>query len=368
MKRRAVEKRCFRAAASLVILTALSARAHLMVAQKGTLNISGNGAYMVISIPVSALQNVDSDGDHLLSAPELNEHSNKIIQQISDGLQLRANSKALPLQGVMLNLSPKDSDEGQVADQLIAMGRFALNDPNEKMEFRCSLWGTGETEKSLSLTITKELKEAHFLMLSPTHSEVPLYESPLNVVLQYINIGARHVLSGLDHLLFLLLAIVASFNWKRILAVLSVFTIGHALSLMAVVIGEVTAPKSIVEPTIAATIVALAVYDGWAAKTKTESTTKRLIVVFICSLIHGLGLAGALSELGLYPAHQVATLLGFNVGIELGQLVVAALVFALAKILASRFHEAASIEKVFSWVRIAAVMVGIVWFIQLVPK
>lgn len=346
--------------AGLVSITS----AHLMVAQKGTLNLSGNGAYLLLSVPTSALKGVDDNADGLLSAQELSAHSSSITQQLQAGLQLSDPQGSRPLQGLMLNLSPKDSQEGQPADQLVVMGRYALSDPNQPLSFRADLWGKSASEQSLSLTITKDLKNEQLLVLTPQQPQTKLYESPMMVFVSFLKHGMEHIFLGLDHLLFLLVVISAGWGWKRLVTALSIFTLGHGLSLMAVVFGGLTAPARIVEPAIAATIVGLALYDLWLSRrTEGPSEALRLGLVFGCSLIHGLGLGGALAELGINPAHQAATLLGFNLGIELGQLSVAALAL-LGLALVRQMFGGRSVQTASLLATLCAVMVGSVWFVQ----
>ncbi|MGL4610158.1 MAG: HupE/UreJ family protein [Trueperaceae bacterium] len=337
--------------------------AHLMVAQKGTLNLSGNGAYLVVSVPTSALTDVDDDGDGLLSEAELSLHVSSITQQLQTGLQLSDADGPRALEGIRLTLSPKDSEEGQPADQLIVLGRYALADANKPLTFRTDLWGTSASEQSLSLTITKDLEDEQLLMLTPQHPQARLYESVFMVFVSFLKHGMEHVLSGLDHLLFLLVVVSAGWGWKKILTALSIFTVGHALSLMAVVYGGLTAPSRIVEPAIAATIVGLALYDLWVTRRTGTPPRGRLALVFGCSLIHGLGLGSALAELGISPAHQGVTLLGFNLGIELGQLSVAALALLVFSLLGFIFGKR-SVQMASSAMTFVAVMAGGVWFVE----
>jgi HupE / UreJ protein len=340
-----------------------TAFAHLMVAQKGTLNLSDNGAYLVVSVPTSALTDVDDDGDGLLSAEELSSHSVSITQQLQAGLQLSDTDGLRLLEGIMLTLSPEDSQEGHPADQLIVMGRYTLADANKPLTFRADLWGESASEQSLSLTVTKDLEDEQLLLLTPQHPQARLYESVFMVLVSYLKLGMEHVLGGLDHLLFLLVVISAGWGWKKLLTALSVFTLGHALSLIAVVYGGLTAPARIVEPAIAATIVGLALFDVWMARKQTSPRVSRLALVFACSLIHGLGLGGALADLGISPAHQGATLLGFNLGIELGQLSVAALAL-LGFALLRQLFGGRSVQMASSVMTVVAVMAGGVWFVQ----
>ncbi len=137
-------------------------------------------------------------------------------------------------------------------------------------------------------------------------------------------LGAEHVLGGLDHMLFLLVVLATGWGWRHTALALTVFTAGHAISLAAVAIGGFSAPAHIVEPAIAATIVGMALFDRWShARSQPLAPAWRLALVFGCALIHGLGLAGALTRLGLDSTNRLLSLVGFNAGIEAAQLGVA---------------------------------------------
>ena len=137
--------------------------------------------------------------------------------------------------------------------------------------------------------------------------------------------GFVHVLPlGLDHILFVLGLFFLSRKWKPIIYQVSVFTIAHTITLGLATLDLVSAPSHVVEPIIAASIAVVAIenilFPGYRHT--------RLFVVFFFGLIHGLGFAGALSAFNLEPTSLVIGLLGFNVGVELGQLAVISIVFA----------------------------------------
>ena len=132
------------------------------------------------------------------------------------------------------------------------------------------------------------------------------------------------MLSGADHLLFLLVVLAAAWNLRQVVLALTCFTAGHAVTLVACVWYGLSVPASWVEPAIAATIVGMALFDRWSAqRSLTNAVAIRLSLVFVCALIHGLGLAEALSDLGVGGMGKVVSLVGFNAGIELGQIAVA---------------------------------------------
>ena len=138
--------------------------------------------------------------------------------------------------------------------------------------------------------------------------------------------GFVHVLPlGLDHILFVLGLFFLSRKWKPILYQVSVFTVAHTITLGLATLELISAPSHVVEPIIAASIAVVALENIFFPNYRHS----RLFIVFFFGLIHGLGFAGALSAFDLDPTSLVIGLLGFNVGVEFGQLAVIAIVFFL---------------------------------------
>ncbi|MEK9671415.1 MAG: HupE/UreJ family protein [Rhodospirillaceae bacterium] len=146
------------------------------------------------------------------------------------------------------------------------------------------------------------------------------------VIKRYIVIGFEHIIpKGLDHILFVLGLFFLSLKIKPLLIQVTAFTVAHTVTLALASLGIVTVPESIVEPLIAASIVYVAVEN-----LLTQSINiRRTVLVFCFGLLHGLGFAWALGDIGLEPGRFVAGLISFNVGVELGQLAVIATAFVL---------------------------------------
>jgi len=141
---------------------------------------------------------------------------------------------------------------------------------------------------------------------------------------EYVPVGFDHILpKGLDHILFVLGLFFLSSHWRPLLWQVSAFTVAHTVSLALGALGWVNVPGSIVEPLIAASIVYVAVEDIVSGRL----SRWRPVVIFGFGLLHGLGFASVLGEFGLPEAQFVPALLGFNVGVEIGQLTVIALAF-----------------------------------------
>jgi hydrogenase/urease accessory protein HupE len=143
------------------------------------------------------------------------------------------------------------------------------------------------------------------------------------IALDYTRLGVLHILTGLDHLMFVLAITILVRSRKALIAAVSAFTVAHSLTLAATVLGLLSLPSAAVETTIALSIV-LACAECLRS---TDSLAQRApwLVTFAFGLLHGMGFASALLETGLPDNHVPAALLFFNVGVELGQLAALAL-------------------------------------------
>ena len=138
-------------------------------------------------------------------------------------------------------------------------------------------------------------------------------------------IGFTHILpKGLDHILFVLGLFLLNTNWRPLLVQVTAFTLAHSVTLALGLYGIVTISPAIVEPLIALSIVYVAVENLFTSRLHAW----RPVIVFLFGLLHGLGFAGILTEIGLPKSDFVLGLVAFNVGVELGQLAVIALAFA----------------------------------------
>lgn len=175
------------------------------------------------------------------------------------------------------------------------------------------------------------------------------------IIRQYLWLGYTHILpKGLDHILFVLGLFLLSPRLKTMLAQVTAFTIAHSITLGLSIYGIVSLPSRIVEPLIALSIAYVAVENLVTRELKPW----RLALVFMFGLLHGLGFAGVLRELGLPRGEFLTALLTFNVGVEGGQLtVIAAAVLATAVFVKQPWYR----ERVIVPASLAIAAVGIYW-------
>jgi hypothetical protein len=159
---------------------------------------------------------------------------------------------------------------------------------------------------------------------------IPARASGLTVAGVYLTLGVEHILTGIDHLLFVLtLLLITRGGWKLVKTV-SAFTLSHSLTLTAATLGFVHVPQRPVEAVIALSIVFVAV-EMVHLHAGREGVTARApwVVALTFGLLHGLGFAGGLSEVGLPAGHIPTALLFFSIGVETGHLLFVAAVLSL---------------------------------------
>lgn len=165
--------------------------------------------------------------------------------------------------------------------------------------------------------------------LTPSNPSVliPAQPSPVEVVQTYLMLGVDHILSGIDHLLFVLALLLLVQGLRGVITTITAFTLAHSLTLIAATLGFVHVPVPPTEAVIALSIVFVAAEV--VNNHRREHGLTRLYpwrIAFAFGLLHGLGFAGALADIGLPQSSIPLALLFFNVGIEIGQLLFVAAV------------------------------------------
>lgn len=180
-----------------------------------------------------------------------------------------------------------------------------------------------ERKDGTSLTIRLTPSEPAFRVTAAARTR--------EVIGTYFELGVEHILLGIDHLLFVLGLLFLVGNWPRLIGTVTSFTLAHSLTLAAATLGWIWLPPAPVEAVIALSIVFVAV-EVLHAHQGRAGLAARLpwVVAFVFGLLHGLGFAAALRDIGL-PEHAVPlALVSFNVGVELGQLLFIGAAFGLS--------------------------------------
>jgi hydrogenase/urease accessory protein HupE len=172
----------------------------------------------------------------------------------------------------------------------------------------------------------------------------------------FFRLGVEHILTGYDHLLFLVALLLRGGRLVSVLEIITAFTLAHSITLALAVLGVVTIPGRVVEPAIAASIVWVALEN----LLRRDAPSQRWLVSFLFGLVHGFGFASAIEALALPRARLALALLGFNLGVEGGQaLVVALLLPILLWVRRSRWEP-----RLTRTASLAVAVIGAAWLVE----
>ena len=209
---------------------------------------------------------------------------------------------------------------------------FADNAYTERASFQCDGGITGQTISidGLSGTMTDVLARVErpdgttqVARLTPSSPSFVVIATPdmLTVASTYLKFGTAHILSGNDHLLFVLALLILVKGTRKLIWTITAFTVAHSITLAAATLGIVEFPQAPVEAVIALSIVFVASEIIHSSRGRPGLTEQRpWVIAFTFGLLHGFGFAGALTEVGLPEQSVPLALLFFNLGVELGQL------------------------------------------------
>ncbi len=248
----------------------------------------------------------------------------------------------------------------------------------ERWTVKCAGGLTGGTVHiaGLSATLTDVLVRlerfdgtAQVTRLTPSTPSFTVEAAPgaLEVARTYLVLGVEHILFGVDHLLFVLALFILVEGTTRLIATITAFTIAHSLTLAGATLGFVHVPGPSIEAGIALSIVFVAaeIVHGRQGR---PGLTERYpwIVAFAFGLLHGFGFASALSEVGLPQSAIPVALLFFNVGVEIGQLLFIASLFAVIALGHQITQRNGVSQPAWAW-RVPAYAIGgvsVFWIIQ----
>ncbi|HEY0512962.1 MAG TPA: HupE/UreJ family protein [Thermoanaerobaculia bacterium] len=318
---------------ALLVLTASTARAHQLGKIQVYTTFLKDGTYR-IDVPLDPSHMTPGDlggpagetryGPVAGLTPAIDRQFGRFLRGFVDGANLAFDGRAVKPE---VGIAPPDPDAP--ADRVTVRLQGPI--PGGAHAFR---WTDALNVGSYPLVLKNEGDESsvwQWLEPGAASAPFPLAKTVIpptrwEVVRTYLKLGFTHIVpAGPDHILFVLGIFLLSRRLKPILQQVTAFTIAHTLTLALSIYGVVRLPPSIVEPLIALSIVFVAVENILTP----ELRPSRIALVFCFGLLHGLGFAGVLSEMGLPRSEFLTALLSFNLGVEGGQLAVISIAFLL---------------------------------------
>ena len=332
-------------------LTAVAA-AHEFTVTPVTLVVKGDGRFQIdIGLDADALATglpletaSDVVAEAMLAIPEarLDEAIETARAAVRKDIRVLFDGRSAPF---AVSFPQNGTPAATQADPPTVLGTLARLTGQVPAGARETAFRAAERYKTVSLRIIVPSRQGdRTALLEPGETSPPL---PLDaaatapepsVAAAYLKLGFTHILpKGLDHILFVLGLFLLGAGWRPLLYQVTAFTVAHSVTLALSMQGIVALPERLVETLIALSISWVAIENIATSKLKPW----RVAIVFGFGLLHGLGFAGVLSGLGMPESRFLAALIAFNVGVELGQIGVLAIAFALV----GRFQQLAGYRR-----------------------
>lgn len=292
------------------------------------------GEAMVAGIDLAAISDTNAsplanvyDGLRALRPGAFEEKFRREWERLSQGFELRAGETDLDPTLKAVSTDGVASPEVPRQTRIVVTAALPDDDTPVTVGWRA---GYGPMIIRQIVKDMPEGEEAYSAFLNPGQKSEPMPRigtaqvGALQSFAQYIWLGLTHIIpKGLDHILFVLGLFLFSREMRPLFYQVTSFTVAHTLTLALATLGIVSVPSAIVEPLIALSIAYVAVENIF----RPRLSRLRLAVVFAFGLLHGLGFASVLGEIGLSAGHFIASLLAFNIGVELGQITIILLAF-----------------------------------------
>lgn len=263
----------------------------------------------------------DQDHDGKLSEAELNGQRQRIEAYLREHLRLDNAGREMTFRLLSFGKDEKDAIPGITFDM-----RFASDDYIDALTIHYNLLFEDADPDHINFLLISQGNDMDQYVFAD-NDRMFTYENPpefLDVLWRYLKLGAEHIGGGYDHLLFLLALLLAASRWQDMVKIVTAFTVAHTATLILTALDVIALNDRWVE-----SIIALSICYVAAENVFVHRVDRRWTAAFLLGLVHGMGFAGALGEIGLPQQHLLASLLSFNAGVELGQLAVVAIVLPL---------------------------------------
>jgi hypothetical protein len=340
------------AAALLVLLPAAAAHAHPANVAHADVEITRQRVQITLSVNLFELDlalGLDRNLDARVDAQEVEAARPRIAEYLARAVTVVAGTEPLPAEVGPPRLG-RSGDGREVLETRLTVERARSTDtPRIRIEPLAEL---GDDHTTLA-TIRRDGQAAGFAFRKGVvYTAEP---SPLERFTQAAWLGVVHIFTGYDHVAFLIGLLLAGGRLGRIVAIVTAFTAAHSVTLSLAALDVVRLPGRLVEATIAASIVYVALEYLLG-----RGRDHRVLASFVFGLVHGFGFATVLAELGLPSAGLVAFLLAFNLGVEAGQLAIVLAVVPLLHRLA-RTRARGLVKRL---VALALLVLGLVWLVE----
>ncbi|HVZ74400.1 MAG TPA: HupE/UreJ family protein [Polyangia bacterium] len=302
------------------LVAARPARAHTVGLSNGDYRVTGATLSVDLGMAERELATfvpeLDRDHDGQLDADEVTAGGAALTRAVVDGIRAEADGVACP--GALVRAWPLEGEAG-----VVVQARYTC--PHEPSRLTISwpmLRGLAAGHRHVAHFAFRGKIET--TVLDATHATWTLGASAAGLAWSMVKLGVEHILTGYDHLVFLVGLILVGGTLRSLVGVITAFTVAHSITLALAALGVFAPSPRLVEPAIALSIAYVGVENLFV-----EDASRRWRITFPFGLIHGFGFASALRAIALPHAQIPVALVSFNVGVEIGQLGVLAIALPL---------------------------------------
>jgi hydrogenase/urease accessory protein HupE len=351
-------------------VVAPTAQAHWADLAAAEIVVSGSAARVTLTVPTGLLAFADDNRDGRISDDEIRANRDDLRRFLAERVRLLGRyqvpgGRAAEQAGV-LTVEPGTGAPAAASVAGLAPAThttltlvYVWRAPIDALTIRYNLLVPNISTASCLATILQG-GQVRNVVFTPEHRETTIAfgRTPVwQAIGGFVTLGIEHILTGYDHMLFLLCLLMLGGSLRQLIKIVTAFTVAHSVTLSLGVLNLVALPSRWVESAIALSIFYVAAENVWRGS---ASLRRRWLVTFGFGLVHGLGFASALQEMHLPQANIAASLVGFNLGVEIGQLAVITLAYLALDVLWNQTW-APSFRR---WVSVAAALVGGLWFVQ----
>lgn len=347
-------------AAVLTLALAAPGQAHWADLAVAEIDVYERQTQVVLTFPTGLVDYADGDRDGQLSPEEVRAHRTDLENFLRDRIILSEGSlrgelavefSPVPAARPDLSLTPGSHSTVRLV--------YAWPRPIDKLTIRYDLF-LPDVPTASALATIRYARRVQTVVFTPEHRQVsiPLARSAIRQqAWSFLLLGVRHIVTGYDHILFLLTLLLLGGGLRSLLKIVTAFTVAHSATLSLAVLGFITLPSRLVESGIALSIAYVAAENIWF---RNRALRSRWFVTFAFGLIHGLGFATILREMAIDQPSLALSLGSFNLGVEAGQVATVAVVWMGLQLL----HRVPGESAARRWASAVAAATGLVWFIQ----
>ena len=348
-------------------LSTIDSHAHQTDNSYTTIELTGDSIRVILTFDITDLErafHLDLDGNEVVERGELLA----MVPEMYDYLQERFALAAgyTPMELLQQEGGFKQDEFGNIFINFVFANTVAR--VPEEIGFSLDLWEKFGARHSNLVAVRhgEDVQQAVLTVAEPRRRFVITGEVPLLAQLwQFTEQGIGHIFLGYDHIMFLIGLIIIGNRFVNLVKIVTAFTVAHSITLILAALQVLTLPPRLIESGIALSIVyvaaenfvILAQHDRQSAESAVEH---RWLITFFFGLVHGFGFANVLRDLGLPNKALVGSLLAFNLGVEIGQIVIVALVFPFILWLSRARHQRAIIYATSTVI----LLFGAGWFVE----